>query len=84
MRDHGVWALSDCSTELWRNTGALANAVFASPAHTVTGAVEKLKIVRLALGDSIDDGDDDLNAYQPYEGESWFASVMRDFERLAV
>ncbi len=76
--------MADRSTKLWQNTGALANAVFASPARTVMGAVEKLKIVRLALGRGFDDGDISLNAYQSCEGEGWFASVLRDFERLSV
>ena len=82
MREHGVRALGDRSNENWRKAGALANAVFASPARTVTGTVEKLKILRLALGDHGEDRDSNLNAYN--EGESWFVSVIRDLERLAA
>ena len=79
---HGVMALSDRSTECWQATGKLAGKVFATPAHTLEGAVEKLKIVRLARGDNPTSGDHDLDAYEPNSDERWFANVMRDFERL--
>ncbi len=56
--------------------------MFATEAKTLRGAVLKLMIVYLALGDTAHGGDEDLEAFQDLGGEPWFASVMRDFERL--
>lgn len=83
MKEHGVDALSDRSTELWRCGGALAQEIFTTPASTLKGAIAKLAIVRLALGDDDDTADRDLEAYQYDSDERWFANVMRDFERLS-
>ena len=57
--------------------------IFATPANTFSGAVAKLKIVRLARGDDGDTADHDLEAYQYDSDERWFVSVMRDFEHLS-
>ena len=83
MKEHGVTALYDRFNELEGHAGALANQIFATPAYTLVGAVEKLKIVRLARGDDGDTADNDLEAYQYDSQERWFAGVMRDFDRLA-
>ena len=80
--EHGVIALYDQSNKYWRLTGALANRISATPAHTLGGVFEKLKIVRLALGDVAHGGDENLDAYQTDSDEPWFTSVMRDFDRL--
>ena len=82
LTKHGILALSDNSTKCWRRTGKIACEIFATPAHALEGAVAKLKIVRLALGDTPNGGDHDLDAYEPDSDERWFATVMRDFERL--
>ena len=83
MRQHGVIALSDHSTVCWRRVGKIVGEIFATPARTLKGANEKLKIAILGSGGEADGGDDDLEAYQPYPGPRWLALVARDFERLA-
>ena len=57
LDERGDRALYDRTNDLWKRRGALANRISATPAQTVSGAVEKLKIVRLALGDVADGGD---------------------------
>ena len=75
-------------SKLGRFAGAIAYQIFATPAHTLVGAVEKLKILYLALGDEPNEGDLDLACYicdsVEQREESWFASVMKDFERLTA
>ncbi len=59
--------------------------MFAIPAQTLWGATEKLKIVRMAVGNSYDafgTGDEDLDVFQDLEAP-WFGDVIADFERLA-
>jgi len=84
MIEQGVYALGARSNDLGMAAGAAANAVSAIPAQTLRGALEKLKIVRLAVGDSYDalgTGDEDLDAFQGY-GDPWFGNVIVDLERL--
>ena len=85
---HGADALHNEMSKLGRFAGALAYQIFATPAHTLIGAVEKLKILRLALGDEPHEGDNDLACYicdsVEQREESWFASVMKDFDRLSA
>ncbi|MCH7932005.1 MAG: hypothetical protein IH906_07350 [Proteobacteria bacterium] len=76
LKEQGVDELCDRWNELLKGVGRISNAAFATEAHTLRGAVEKLKIVYLA-GD-----DEDLDVYDEPQG-SWRASVMRDFDRLA-
>ena len=61
---------------------AIGNEIFNTPAHTLQGAVEKLKIVRLQRGDYDCKIDVELDCCMESDDESWFASVMKDFERL--
>lgn len=80
-RQDGLW---ESSNEAWERTGELVNGVFAIPATTLRGAIEKLKIVRLTVGANGDgsDADDDLDAFQEYE-DPWFDKVLADLEHLA-
>ena len=84
---HGALVLWNESTKLMRVAGAVAYQIFSTPAETLAGAVEKLKILRLALGEVPNEGDDDLACYMhdsvEQRDESWFASIMNDFERLS-
>ncbi len=84
----GITELAEKCRVAWDRRGAAANAVFDTPAHSLYGAVEKLKILRMALGDfpGDDSADGDLEAYQttrPDKGLSWFELVIADLERLA-
>lgn len=85
LSEHGCLALTRQADDLSKLTGAAANAVFAIPAQTIRGAVEKLKIVRLSAGDNFQgdiEGDENLCAYQDYDAP-WFPTVIADLERLA-
>ena len=82
MNSNGALALWNESSKLIRFAGALANQIFSTPAETLVGAVEKLKIVRLQRGDAEGNADDDLAAFMDLE-DPWFASVMKDLERLS-
>ena len=75
----------DLWNEAGKDMGAAANAVFAIPAQTVRGAVEKLKIAYLATGDGegTATGDDGLETYQDLKAP-WMANVLADLERLAT
>ena len=76
---------SDTLSTIHNLAGEAAKAVFAIPAQTVRGALEKLKIVYLAVGNGKanpeDAGDYDLALYQTSE-TSWFAIAIADLERL--
>ena len=65
------------------NAGAAANAVFDTPANTLPGAIEKLKISYMVNGDGngAPDGDAELDVYQV--DDPWMPKVIRDLERLA-
>ncbi len=82
MEQGGYDRLMEQSEALMNSVGEAANAVFDTPAQTVRGAVEKLKIVRMANGDGADNGDADLDAYQVED--PWMPKVIRDLERLAA
>ncbi len=64
-------------------TGALAKTIFGTPAQTVKGALEKLKIAYVAVGDGEETGtgDPDLESFQDLEAP-WMEAVIADFERL--
>ena len=83
MKAKGVWKLADKSNAAGRAMGKAANRVFAIPARTYRGAVEKVKIAYIAIGDG--DGtctsDGDLEAYQDIENP-WMANAIAGLERL--
>ncbi len=65
-------------------TGALAKTIFGTPARTSRGALEKLKIAYMAVGDGEETGtgDPDLESFQDLKAP-WMETVIADFERLA-
>ena len=79
----GVWDRYDEPNRINEQVGALVNAVFKTPAQTTKGALEKLKIAYVAVGDGegTGTGDNDLEAFQDLE-EPWMVTVIADFERL--
>ena len=84
MKAKGVWKLSDKANAAGRAMGKAANRVFAVPARTYRGAIEKVKIAYIATGDGEGTytGDADLDAYQDFE-TPWMANAIADLERLA-
>ena len=84
MEAQGVWKLHDKRNAAGRAMGRAAHRVFAIPAHTYRGAVEKVKIAYIATGDGEGTltGDVDLDAYQDFE-TPWMANAIADLERLA-
>ena len=76
MDKHGVSVLWDEENSHNERCGALVRCVFETPATTLPGIIEKLKIVGLAVDD------EDLRAWQNLE-DPWMAKVIRDLERLA-
>ena len=84
LSDHGVDVLAHRANDLGKRCGKAALAVFAIPAQTMHGAIEKLKIAYLAIGDGdgTRTGDRDLEAYQDLD-PPWMESVIADLERLA-
>ncbi len=83
MKAQGVWKLSDKANAAGRALGKAANRVFAVPARTYPGALEKVKIAYIATGDGDGTytGDADLYAYQDFENP-WMANAIADLERL--
>ena len=73
----------DPANRLNEQSGALANAIFETPARTAKGALEKLKIAYMAVGDgeSTVTGDRDLLVFQDLAAP-WMEAVIADFERL--
>ncbi len=67
-----------------RTMGRAANRVFAIPARTYWGAIAKVKIAYIAIGDGdgTHTGDADLDAYQDFE-TPWMANAIADLDRLA-
>jgi hypothetical protein len=59
-----------------------AKAVFEVPARTLPGVLNKLRIVSIAVGDGLGDGDHDLAVNQEIGGP-WIDVVIADLERLA-
>ena len=84
MKAKGVFKLCVQSNAAGRRMGKAANAVFAIPARTYRGAVEKVKIAYIATGDGDGTytGDVDLDAYQDFE-TPWMANAIADLDRLA-
>ncbi len=83
MEAQGVLKLYDKTNATGSAMGKAANRVFAIPARTYRGAVEKVKIAYLATGDGEGSGtgDGDLEAYQDFENP-WMANAIADLERL--
>ena len=82
LKAHDSYKYYDESGRLGARAGATANAIFKMPAETVKGAVEKLKIVHIVVGNNHQDGDEDLDAYQDWNAP-WMETVIADFDRLA-
>ncbi len=83
MKAKGVWKLADKANAAGRAMGKAANRVFSIPSRTYWGAVEKVKIAYIAIGDGDGTytGDADLDAYQDFENP-WMANAIADLERL--
>ena len=83
LEARGVWDGYDEPNRLNDQAGALAKAIFETPAQTAKGAIEKLKIAYTAVGDGegTSTGDNDLEAFQDLEAP-WMEAVIADFERL--
>ena len=84
MKAQGVWKLADKTNAAGGAMGKAVNRVFAIPARTYRGAIEKVKIAYIATGDGDGTytGDADLDAYQDDENP-WMANAIADLERLA-
>ncbi len=85
LKAHDAYRYCDQSSRLCDQTGALALAIFGSPAETIAGVLGKVCILYIARGDYDDDGvgDAGLDAYQDNKNHPWFGSVIADLERLA-
>ena len=77
---HGLDQRYDRSNALHTRLALICNKVFATPAQTNRGALEKLKIVYMAIGNH--DGDIDLDACQPDSAPYWFETAIADLERI--
>ena len=84
LETHDAFRYWDECNRLNEQTGALAKAIFETPAQTARGVLEKLKIAYLAVGDGeeTDTGDNDLEAFQDLAAP-WMEVVIADFERLS-
>ena len=84
MKAQGVLKLYDKTNAAGSAMGKAANRVFAIPARTYEGAVEKVKIAYIATGDGEGTltGDVDLDAYQDFD-TPWMKNAIADLERLA-
>ncbi len=84
MKAKGATRLSRIANAANRRSGKAVHAVFATPANTIRGAVEKLKIARIVIG--IGDGDEtadiDLEGFQDRKAP-WIDNAIGDLERLA-
>ncbi len=85
LEAHDAHRYYDQASRLADQTGALAKAIFETPAQTAEGALEKLKIAYMAVGDGEEPatGDSDLNALYDWD-TPWMATVITDFERLLL
>ena len=77
---HGLPALWERFNALDQRVGELCSEILATPAKTIQGAIERLKIVRLASGD----GPDTLGCCQAGSQTQWIATAIDDMERLAT
>ena len=84
MTKHGEAALFHKWGGLIGQCGELARAIIETPATTLRGTIEKLRIVHLAIGDGEGSptADHELMAHQDWDAP-WMESVIRDLERLA-
>ena len=83
MDKHGETPLWDKVCLLAEQSGALARKLFDTPANTLPGVIEKLKISYMVNGDGegAGNGDEGLDVYQDLE-DPWMPKVIRDLERL--
>ncbi len=79
MEAQGESRLYDKMDAAGRKLGKAANRVFAIPARTYQGAIEKVKIAYIATGDGDGTytGDADLDAYQDFD-TPWMANAIAD------
>ena len=84
MDQHGAFLFYDKACLLGEQAGVLAKKLFDTPANTLPGAIEKLKIAYMVNGDGegAGNGDADLDVYQDLD-DPWMPKVIRDLERLA-
>ncbi|MCH8187841.1 MAG: hypothetical protein IIB66_03905 [Proteobacteria bacterium] len=82
LEAHDAYRYWDECNRLNDLVGALANAIFETPARTLRDVLEKLKIAHIALGNYDEDGDTDLEVFQDRE-RPWMETVIADLERLA-
>jgi len=84
MEAHDAYRGWDQCNRLNEQTGALAKTIFGTPARTAKGALEKLKIAYIAVGNGAGrgGGDSDLETFQDLKAP-WMETVIADFERLA-
>ncbi len=83
LKAHDAYRGWEQGNRLNEQTGALAKTIFGTPAQTVKGALEKLKIAYVAVGDGEETGtgDPDLESFQDLKAP-WMEAVSADFERL--
>ena len=81
---HGFHAFYVEANNLNNQAGALAITIFQTPAKTVRGVAEKVRILYLARGHFDGEGDDDLESFQDAENSPWFGAVIADLERLVA
>ena len=81
LKAHDAYRHCDESNRCSERMGAIATAIFQTPAQTFNGVFEKFRIAHLATGNYDGDGDEGLEAYQDWE-KPWMATVAADFERL--
>ncbi len=84
LKAHDAYRGWEQGNRLNEQTGALAKTIFGTPAQTAKGALEKLKIAYLAVGDGggTDTGDNELEAFQDLDAP-WMKAVIADLERLS-
>jgi hypothetical protein len=75
---------SDHANELSDQVGALANRIFATMACRAAGIAVKVRILRLALGTTGQDGDDALEAYQDDGDGAWIENIIQKLEQIAA
>lgn len=82
LEGHGVFARHDRADALHEAAGRLANAIFATPAESMTGLLIKLKVLHHAYGDRAGEGDEDLEIHQGGAEIGWFQTILDDAARL--
>ena len=84
-KKHGAQAAWDALERSWQAAGKAANAVFATPARTMDGAIAKLCLARYVVGidpEMPETGCVALSSYQNYK-KPWIDNAIADVERMA-